>query len=170
MAAMVIASKLRSAIRSANASNTRRCSCSRCCCRVSPEMRGTRPRLTRRCGQVLALDAIALDVVAEAVAYGGLGEPELGDVVAVSAELAAGVGGEVRGHRVERPVAGLESERAVDAAHGADRVAGQVGVPDVEDRVLGAAGPEVLDPADRLLEGVAPVLGDVGPVVCIGKR
>src|SRR6478735_9903978 len=145
MAAIVIASKLRSAIRSANASKTRRCSCSRCCWRVSPEMRGTTWRLTRRCGQVLALDVVARDVVAETIAYGGLGEPELGDVVPVPAELAAGVCGEVLGHRVEGAGTSLELERVVDPADRRDRVAGEVGVPDVEDRVLGPSRPEVVD-------------------------
>ena len=52
MAAIVIASKVRSAISSANASKTRRCSCSRCCWRVSPEMRGTGRRLALLRSQV----------------------------------------------------------------------------------------------------------------------
>ena len=36
--------------------------------------------------------------------------------------------------------------------------------------MLGASGAEVVDPAHRLLEGVLPVLGDVGAVVGVGER
>ena len=120
--------------------------------------------------RLLRLDAVPRAVAAEPPTNAGLGEPELADVVGVRAELPARVLDEIALDRGERTDARREAEAVVERHQGAEGIAGQVGVGDVEDRVLGAPGAEVVDPAHRLLEGVLPVRGDVGAVVGVGER
>ena len=90
------------------------------------------------------------------------------------AEAVLRVRGDVRRHRV-RAGRRVEARAAVvkepvDRVDRADRIAHEVGVLHVDDRMLGVRGAERVDAPHRLLEHRHPVLGDVGAVVGVAER
>src|SRR5215212_5798893 len=90
-------------------------------------------------------DGVTVGVVGEALRERAGVEAELRDVVAVDTELAAGVRRDVVGDGRRSHVVELVVDRAVDGCDGARRIGDQVGVLDVDDRVLGVLGAEPFD-------------------------